>query len=881
MQQKGWVVSFRDGWQRRLFRTGVAVLPILPAKAYFSGLFSTKPPLLMSRYLAALFSLLLLAGSGWAQPRLLSPAEFLGYELGERFTPHHRVVDYVEHVAAASPNVEASPYGETYEHRPLMTAFIAQPEYLRQLETIRTNNLRLAGLAEGEISGPTAAIVWLSYNVHGNESVSTESAMQVLYDLANPSNAQTQRWLEDVVVILDPCINPDGRDRYVHWYNETVGRVPNPNLSAREHREPWPGGRANHYWFDLNRDWAWATQQETQQRLALYQRWMPHVHADYHEQGVNSPYYFAPAAEPYHEAITPWQRELQTLIGQRNAEIFDREAWLYFTRQVFDLFYPGYGDTWPTFNGATGMTYEQGGSSRAGLAVITSEGDTLTLRDRIDHHHATSLATVAVTAENKQRTLDEFQAFFSGTPDGAYKAYVVPASNGADQLRALQHHLDTQEIRYGFVGRERRARGYRYADGTTAVRTLVPGDLVVSLYQPKRVLANVLFEPEATLVDSVTYDITAWALPYLYDLDAYALTERLDPELDAPRATPGAPPNYGQPYAYLVEWSSLADAQFLADLLQHGIKLRFASGPFTLDGRTFGRGTLIVSRTGNTGMGNRFDEIVQDVAAAHRQPMHPARTGFVTTGADFGSGDVPFLAKPNVVLLVGEGTSSLSAGALWHFFDQTLRYPVTLVDTDHYGSLDLDDYDVLILPSGSYGRLLNDNRMEELRGWIRGGGRVVALGSALSTFAGREGFGLKRKSSDEADADSLRRYADRERDGATNSMPGAIYQMQLDNSHPLAYGFGDVGYTIRRSRTAYEFLEGDRRWNVGVIRAGGRVSGFAGAQADANQADSMVLGVEEIGGGQVIYFADDPLFRGLWYAGQQLFSNAVFLVGQR
>ncbi len=384
-----------------------------------------------------------------AAAQLLSPAEFLGYELGSRFTPHHRVVAYVEHVAAQASTVRLEHYGATNEGRPLLVAIVSSAENMARLEDLRTNNLKLTGLMEGTPSGPTPALVWLSYNVHGNESVSTEAALATLYDLADPNNARTQAWLVNTVVILDPCINPDGRDRYVHFYNRTVGRFPNADPDAREHHEPWPGGRTNHYYFDLNRDWAWATQVETQQRLALYHQWMPHIHVDFHEQGVNSPYYFAPAAEPYHEAITPWQRELQTMIGRNHARYFDENAWLYFTRQVFDLFYPGYGDTWPTFNGAIGMTYEQGGGGRGGLGIVTAEGDTLTLRDRIDHHHTTSLSTVETAANNHQRIVREFEQFYTQartTPTGRYQTFVVKTADTPDKRAALAAHLDQQGI---------------------------------------------------------------------------------------------------------------------------------------------------------------------------------------------------------------------------------------------------------------------------------------------------------------------------------------------------------------------------------------------------------------------------------------------------
>ncbi|MFP4235204.1 MAG: hypothetical protein ACLFUG_09760, partial [Nitriliruptoraceae bacterium] len=279
-------------------------------------------------------------------------------------------------------------------------------------------------------------------------------------------------------------LNPDGRERYVQGYRQRRGAQPNPDPDAREHDEPWPGGRFNHYLFDLNRDWAWGTQPETRARLALYDRWLPAVHVDFHEQGVDSPYYFAPAAEPFHARITPWQRELQTRIGQANAEVFDREGLLYFTREVFDLFYPGYGDTWPTFNGAVGMTYEQGGSGRAGLAIRTAEGDTLTLADRIRNHVATGLETVATVARNADEVRQQFAAYFATPPAGPVRAYAVRGDAG--RLGALADHHRMQGIAYGWASQEQTARGVRYAGGLdapteTARVTVQPGDLVVPL----------------------------------------------------------------------------------------------------------------------------------------------------------------------------------------------------------------------------------------------------------------------------------------------------------------------------------------------------------------------------------------------------------------
>ncbi len=263
-----------------------------------------------------------------------SPENYLGYELGTQYTPHYKIAAYFKAVAQAFPElVKVEKYGETFEGRELLLAFVSASQNIQQLEEIRSNNLRLTGTLKDK-SGSTSAtaIVWLSYNVHGNEPSSSEAAMKTLYALVSSLNPFNKEWMKNTVVIIDPCLNPDGRDRYVNWFNSVKGSNGNADPQSREHNEPWPGGRSNHYNFDLNRDWAWQTQVETQQRMVKYNQWLPHVHVDFHEQYFNNPYYFAPAAEPFHEVITPWQREFQTIIGKNNAKYFDLNGWLYFTR---------------------------------------------------------------------------------------------------------------------------------------------------------------------------------------------------------------------------------------------------------------------------------------------------------------------------------------------------------------------------------------------------------------------------------------------------------------------------------------------------------------------------------------------------------------------
>jgi len=753
---------------------------------------------------------------------------------------------------------------------------------------------------DGELSGDALAIVWLSYNVHGNESVSSEAAMATLYDLANPSDSRTQPWLTNTIVILDPMINPDGRDRYVNWYNQAVGSTNNVNPDAQEHSEPGPGGRTNHYNFDLNRDWSWLTQKETRARIRVYNDWMPHVHVDFHEQSVNSPYYFAPAAKPLHAVITDWQIEFQTIIGRNHARYFDRNGWLYFTKQQFDLFYPGYGDTFPMYNGAIGMTYEQGGGGRAGLGILTAEADTLTLADRIAHHYTTGLSTVEMASVHRDRVIDEFKAYFdraNSNEGGEFSSYVIKSYPEDGRTDAMALHLEALGIRVGTVTAGRRASGFSYRSGDDAAFRVTPGDLVISAHQPRSTLLNVLFEPISAITDSITYDITAWALPYAYDVEAFATSARIEPDaafVQTEGIVSAAP---GSPYAYLIRWKDVSDAKFLSAILREKIKVRYAEKAFEIGGVAYEAGTLIVTRTGNEKFGETLGSVLSDLAQRYRQSLAAVSTGFVDSGADFGSGDVHYIKRPKVAVLRGNGGDWASSGQIWHFFEQQIGFPVTMMTPDRFKSIDLSDYDVIVLPEASYSELLNEDGLKRLISWVKSGGRLIAVGRAASFFMGKKEFALKKKPSEKEDedddddgedddndaspaSDTLKVYGERDRDRQTERNQGAIYKVSVDNTHPLAFGFKKESFVLKQGTTAPAYLGGSGSWNIGILKKESLVSGQVGFEVIDKIEESLAFGVQEMGSGTIVYLIDNPLFRGFWYSGQLLMANAVFLVGQ-
>jgi hypothetical protein len=807
--------------------------------------------------------------------RLLSPDQFLGYELGARYTPHHRVVDYFKYVAEAKQSgLKLQQYGTTTEGRALLLAVVSASENMSRLDDIRKNNLRMAGMLK-DLPADTKqpSVVWLSYNVHGNEASSTEVAMKMLYELVSGTNADLNEWLSNTVVIIDPCLNPDGRDRYVNWFNQTVGLQPDVNPIAREHDEPWPGGRSNHYLFDLNRDWAWQTQVESQQRMSVYQKWMPQIHCDFHEQGVDAPYYFAPAAEPFHEGISNWQRSFQTTIGKNHARYFDRNGWLYFTKEIFDLFYPSYGDTYPIFNGSIGMTYEQAGHSTSGVAIKVG-ADTLTLTDRIRHHFTTGLSTIEVTSKNAIQVNDAYKKYFDDLQSkgaGKYKTYIISGSNN-DKLQSLMKLLDKNNIQYGNVKNNMAAKGFDYFMGKETNVNITVKDLVVSTCQSKGNLVSVLFEPFSNLSDSVTYDITAWSLPYAYGLNCYAIREAIaytsSISVEAEQSTV---PVFQNQYGFLIRYDSWKDAALFADLIKKGIKLRISEKELVYGGEKYAPGTFILLQRDNS---SHMQEAL-NIINKHQGMVKAITTGFMDGGVDFGSDKVHLLQPKRVVLVTGEQTSNTAVGEIWQLFEQDLKYPLSLVNYNSLDQVDLSQTDVIIFPDGYYKMLGEKDNL--IKDWVKRGGKLIAMENAVAQMASADwGFKLK-KSEEPSGQNKLLKYKDRERDFVSGNMPGAIYKLDLDASHPLAFGFTDFYYGLKMNTNLMESSK--EYWNVAGIGNAALVSGYVGAKIKDQIKDGTLISSHEMGKGQFICFIDNPVFRNFWENGKMFLFNAVFLSG--
>ena len=478
--------------------------------------------------------------------------------------------------------------------------------------------------------------------------------------------------------------------------------------------------------------------------------------------------------------------------------------------------------------------------------------------------------------------IKEYKKYFADaktTGVGEYKAYVIKGDTKSS-FTSLINLLDKNLIQYGYGSRVN-VNGYNYFTGKEESFSVNENDIVISAFQPRSALIKVLFEPKSKLNDSATYDITAWSLPYVYGLQTYASKSVLVPGQPALKTSGSGIDNTA--YAFAVRWNGVTSVKMLGAMLKEGIRVRFSENAFEVNGKRFEKGTLLITRAANKSFEGKLGAVINNLSLKYGIETTSLTTGFVDKGLDFGSPSVKIIKKPNVVLLTGTGVGSLAAGEIWNFFEQQLDYPLTLVNADDIGRMNLNDADVIILPDGNYRFLGDKGNTDKLKEWINKGGKLIALEGAVAQMAGGD-WGIKmKKAEDDKDKkdvyEPLKRYEEREKDFLKGNIPGSIYRVTLDNSHPLAFGYPDFYYTLKQDDNVAEFIK-ENGWNVGVIKKEGQVAGFVGSKLKEKLKDGLLFGVQDMGNGSIVYFVDDIIFRSFWENGKLIFSNAVFLVGQ-
>lgn len=846
-------------------------------------------------------------------PRIPTLQQVLGHDFGEEISSPDAIVRYLNALQDAAPDrARLLSYGTTWEGRPLHVFVVGSADRIAALDALRTKLSRLADprlLTAAEADGlmkDLPVVVWLLHAVHGNEASSSDAALFEAYHLlAARADPGVDLVLKEALVLIDPLENPDGRARFLAA--QALGRaiVPDPEPWAIEHDEPWPGGRGNHYLFDMNRDWFAGTQPETRGRRALFLRWFPHVVVDLHEMGGEATYYFAPPAAPENPHFTRAQHDWLEAFGRANAARFDERGFSYFIRETFDSFYPGYGESWPIFHGAVGMTYEQ--ASARGLRYRREDGTILTYRDGVVRHATAALTTLETAARNRDRLLRDFLEYrrsaVAEAERGAVREYLLLPGSDPARTERLAALLVEQGIEVRRAEEPVKAGGRQLPTGTFVVPVAQPaGRLVRNLLDPKTALDETFVKEQdrrrkKRLPDEI-YDVTAWSLPLIHDVEVIA-SDR--PSVGRQTLfTPRDTVSFSLPPAkvgYLVPWG-VGAAAAVAEALQAGLRVRTADEPFTLGGRRFPLGTAFIPAAENgPGLVTRLAPIL----SRHAATAVATDSGWVEEGISLGSSRMRGLKAIRVAVGWDAPASSLSAGWARYVLERRYGQPVTAVRVSSFRRLDLRRYDVLILPSGDYADALGEEAVRRLKDWIRGGGTLITLGEA-TRWASREKVGLletrselrggrpetepSEKDKDKAQAPKsedakpfdLEKAIEPERE-RPETTPGALLHVDLDTEHWLSAGSDGEIQALVESQRVLTPIKLDKGHNVGLFATKDRLvaSGLVWKEAQEQLAQKAYLIDQPMGEGRLVAFSEDPNHRGYAEATELILMNAVLL----
>ncbi len=802
-----------------------------------------------------------------------TPEAFLGYEIGTHHTRHDQIVAYLTKLAELSDRAQINSYGKTYEHRSLVILTVSDPRHMSNLESLREEHLN-AVQPESAVTQDIPVFINLGYNVHGNEPSSSEAALLTAYILVASENEEIKKYINESIVFIDPTINPDGRDRHTQWANMFKGDPLVADPDDAEHNERWPSGRTNHYWFDLNRDWLLGIHPESRGKLNWYHKWYPNVVTDFHEMGTNSSYFFEPMkANASKDPIMP--EENYTTLNDKFAEYYveamDDIGSFYFTKEVFDGTYPGYGSSYPDLHGGLGILFEQ--ASSRGHLQQTPTGK-ITFAFTIRNQLTSSLATVKAAVENKAMLYDYQQRFFKSALDNAKKSnidgYVFGDPYDRNRTNAFIDKLLLHRVKVYKLAQKTTQKGQVYDPSFAYV---VPTD------QPQYRMVQTMFETYDEYTDSVFYDASAWSLANFYNMPYAGITNTPTMGEEVTEVTPASVSVSKSGYAYIIKWEDYYAPAVMYHLQKGGANVLSSFKPFSIGGEAYDYGTMVVPVSKQKINSDSLYNLVTEAANKYGVEVSTVETGYSTSGIDLGSGYVEFVEQPKAVMLVEDGVSSYEAGEVWHLLDTRVNMPITKIPMRDFDGIDWNKYNVMVMVSGYYN--LDSLQRDKIKDWVAQGNTLITSRTATAWAIKNKLVGEKlieeEKDEENKEVERLPYVTARENRGK-ESVGGAIFEVDLDLTHPLAFGYKRDKLPVYRNSTVWLAPSENKYSTVAKYTTSPHVDGFI---TDKNLNEflkpSASLIVSPVGRGRVVMFADNPNFRGSWYGTNRLFLNAIFL----
>ena len=796
-----------------------------------------------------------------------TPQSVIGHEVGEWHVTHDKLMYYMQALAKASDRITIENRGKTFEGRPILLLTITSPENHKNIENIQKDHMALTEKGGASLNlDDMPIIVYQGFSIHGNEPSGANAGLAYAYYLAAAQGPEIEAKLENMVILMDPSYNPDGLQRFAYWANTNKSINLNPDNNEREYHEVWPGGRTNHYWFDMNRDWLPVQLPESRARIKTFHKWLPNILTDHHEMGTNSTFFFQPGEPTRVHPLTPkMNQELTAEIGTYHAKAFDKIGSLYYSEEGYDDYYYGKGSTFPDVNGSIGILFEQA-SSRG--HIQESENGILTFPFTIRNQFTAALSTIEAATELKVKIQTFQRDFYTNLRDEGVKSktkgIVFGDSKDAAKAWHLAEILNRHGIKFHELASDVAIGGKRYEKGKS---------YVVPMNQKNPSLINAMFEKRTTFTDSLFYDISAWTFPLAFNVDYNEVGSLANAGAQITDLKELTGSVSGQStYAYLFEWNEYYTPKALNTILNKGLRAKVGKSPFTLEGKQYDYGTILVPVQNQELDAKALFEFLNTVAADSKIQMTAVGTG-LTKGIDLGSNDFDPITKQKVAILVGNGVRSYDAGEIWHLFDTRYQMQLTKIDIDYFNRADLSDYTDIIVPSVS-SNTINKTGATKLKEWVKNGGTLIGYRSTVEWFSKNKLMKLKFKK-DSLVSKNISFGQKQDFNGAQVT-GGAIFQTKLDRSHPINFGYKNDELALFRNTNTYIEPDKSSYNNPITYTDNPLLSGYISKENLKMLKGSVPFQVQRMGQGRVIGFTDNTNFRAFWYGTNKLLMNAIF-----
>jgi len=802
------------------------------------------------------------------------PASVIGHEVGEYHVSHDKLVQYMIALDEASDRISLEITGQTHEGRPLLLLTITSPDNHKNLEAIRTQHLQLTDASRSQNLNTSGmpAVFYLGCSIHGNEASGTNAGLLIAYHLAAATGEEIENYLRSTVVLFDPSFNPDGMQRFSSWVNSRKSRQTSADPYDMEHNEPWPGGRTNHYWFDLNRDWLVAQQPESRARIKKFHEWKPNLLTDHHEMGTNYTFFFQPGVPSRSHPLTPARNlELTRKMGEFFSKGLDEIGSFYYTQEGFDDFYYGKGSTFPDVQGAVGILFEQA-STRGHQQE--SENGLLTFPFAIRNQFVAAMSSLKAVTAMREELLNYQRQFFLDAASESRKDRIKAFIFGSRD-RARAYHL-AEIISQHDISVFRASANHTF----NGKNFEAANSFIVPVNQTQYKLLRGMFEKRTEFQDSLFYDISTWTLSLAAGVEFEELRSIPAPgeKISDFTIPPGKLVGGRSEYAYVFESIGYYSPRAVYRLLNEGVNIKVATSPFNhTSGKRFERGSILIPLSGQKKNPQQIEFLVDQILKEDGIDVYAFQTGLDYTGSSLGSYSFRPLRKPQIAMLVGDGVSASDAGEMWHLLDTRFNIPVSMVPVHVFNAADISRYNTIIFPQGSYGAITEASR-EKLKEWIQSGGVAIGLENALSWFhaAGIGKFDM-RKGDETADtAKPARPYADLESTRGAQITSGAIFEASVDLTHPLLYGYYQRTMPVFKGNNLYMEPSRNAFGNPFSFTANPLISGYISKENYRKIGGASVAGVSVLGKGRVIGFTENLAFRAFWFGTNKLLTNAIF-----